>query len=139
MKKKWLGLVIVFGLLVSIGMPTSALSAAKDFPTKPITINVGMGAGGLMSMMCRVVASKASEFLGAPVVIVNKPGAGGTITAAFVHKAKPDGYSLGIIIPSNAASGDYITTKLPYKNDEFEYICLLATFERFMFASASSP
>jgi tripartite-type tricarboxylate transporter receptor subunit TctC len=139
MKKRWVCFLIVLGFLLTIGMPTSALSAAKDFPNKPITIYVGMGAGGLMSMMCRVVASKASEFLGVPVVIVNKPGAGGSIAAAFVQKAKPDGYSLGIVIPSNSASGDYLTTKLPYKNDEFEYICLLATFERFMFASSNSP
>lgn len=72
-----------------------AMSAgAQDFPSKPITIVVGYGAGGGVDTVSRVVANRMSEVLASSVVVENKPGASGNIGARAVANAKPDGYTL---------------------------------------------
>src|SRR4051812_41661757 len=65
-----------------------------DWPTKPITIVVCFPAGGSSDALARPLAQKLSEQLRQPVVIENRGGAGGTIGAAYVATAKPDGYTL---------------------------------------------
>jgi tripartite-type tricarboxylate transporter receptor subunit TctC len=69
-------------------------SHAKDYPTKPIEILVPYTPGSSMDIMCRVIADIAPKYLGQPLVVVNKPGAGGSIAAADVIISKPDGYKL---------------------------------------------
>lgn len=68
---------------------------SQDFPTgKSITIVVGFVAGGGTDTATRIIAKQLSENLGQPVVVENKPGAGGTIATQFVANAKPDGTTL---------------------------------------------
>ena len=67
---------------------------AADFPTRAITIVVSFAAGGGSDVQARLVAKSLSERLGGPVVVENRPGAGGHIGTALVARAKPDGYTL---------------------------------------------
>lgn len=72
-----------------------ALSAAQDFPTRPITLIVPWPAGGSTDTHLRKLGELASKHLGQPIVIENKPGAGGMLGPAGMAKnAKPDGYTL---------------------------------------------
>lgn len=68
--------------------------SAQTYPEKPITLAVGWPAGSGTDAEARVVGQKLSESLGQPVVVINKPGAGGNIALGFVAKSKPDGYTL---------------------------------------------
>ena len=78
--------------LCSLLMP--ALSRADDFPTRPITILVGLAPGGVTDVMARLYAEKVSHILGQSVVVENRPAASGAVAAASLQKAPPDGYTL---------------------------------------------
>lgn len=69
-------------------------SAQEVFPTKPITLLVGFPPGGPADITARSYAPAASKLLGQPVVVLNKPGAGGTVAIDFLASSKPDGYTL---------------------------------------------
>lgn len=73
------------------------IAVAQAFPAQPITLVVPWPPGGGSDIAMRMVADAASKKLSVPVVVVNKPGAGGTIGLKEVATAKPDGYTLGMI------------------------------------------
>jgi tripartite-type tricarboxylate transporter receptor subunit TctC len=83
------GLSILMALLLG-----SQVVAAADFPTKPITLVIPVGAGGSHDLTARAVTSVATEYLGQPIIIQLKPGGGGAIGSEFVAKSAPDGYTL---------------------------------------------
>ena len=76
----------------------SAATWAADFPTRPIRLLVGFPAGGPTDITMRVIAENAGKILGQPVIIENKPGAGGTLPASTVVTSQPDGYTVGGVV-----------------------------------------
>jgi len=68
------------------------LAAAQQYPSRPVTILIGFSAGGTTDIITRMISGELARSLGQPVVIENRPGAGGNIAAEIVAKAKPDGY-----------------------------------------------
>jgi tripartite-type tricarboxylate transporter receptor subunit TctC len=81
-------------LLASAGVIAAQGKTALDFPTRPIRIVVGFTPGGQPDIFSRMIGAKLSEALGQPVVVDNRPGAGGTIGAKIVAEATPDGHTL---------------------------------------------
>ena len=69
---------------------------AQEFPTKPITLYCGFGAGAATDITARMLASEAEKTLGVPIVVENKPGGGTTVCASLVASKKGDGYILGL-------------------------------------------
>jgi tripartite-type tricarboxylate transporter receptor subunit TctC len=89
------------------------LPAQARFPTKPVTIVVPYPPGGSNDTFARAIGKKLTEAWGHPVIIENKPGAGGNIGAAYVSKAAPDGYTL-VLMSSSYTTGAAVTSNLPF-------------------------
>jgi tripartite-type tricarboxylate transporter receptor subunit TctC len=102
-------LLLLVAALVS-GLAPNA--RAQAYPSKPIRLIVPFTPGGGTDILARVIAVRVSESLGQPIVVDNRPGAGGTIGFEMVVRANPDGYTL-IIVNSNY-SGTSAIVKLPY-------------------------
>jgi len=79
----------------------------QGYPTRPITMIVGYGAGGSTDLAARVVAAHLEKTLGQPIIIENKVGGNGTVGTRSIFTAKPDGYTIGM------TSGSILTV-LPY-------------------------
>jgi tripartite-type tricarboxylate transporter receptor subunit TctC len=90
-----LGLVLTIGLSL---MQAQAADKPKDYPNKPVTIQVGFGAGGSSDVGVRILAEALKKVIGQPVLVENKPGAGGQVMwTDFKNNAKPDGYTLALV------------------------------------------
>src|SRR6516162_3789494 len=72
----------------------SSLALAQSYPNKPVHVIVSFTAGSATDILARTYGQKLSEMWGQPVVVENRPGAGGTIGEAVVAKSAPDGYTL---------------------------------------------
>jgi tripartite-type tricarboxylate transporter receptor subunit TctC len=103
-------------------MSSSAL--AQAWPARPIKLVVPFPPGGLIDNMARLVAPKLSQELGQPIVIDNKPGAGGNLGAAEAARAQADGYTLLMASPPLTIS-PALYTKLPYKPEQIVPVGLL--------------
>ena len=115
-------------LLLAVSMCALAVpNAHAAWPEKPITITVGFGAGGTTDVAARVVGEVLSKQLGQPVVIENKPGAGGALAATALMKAAADGYSL-VANTSTTMTFDPHATQLAYGVDDFTYIAAIGEF-----------
>jgi tripartite-type tricarboxylate transporter receptor subunit TctC len=90
-----------------------ASALAQTYPSKPIRLVVGFTPGGGVDINARLLAPKLTEFLGQPVIVENRPGAGTNIANELVAKAAPDGYTLLINTPA-VAINMALYRKLPY-------------------------
>lgn len=102
--------LIVGAALLVLGMPVSA----QSYPSKPVTIFNGFPPGGPTDTVLRQIAAKVSDRLGQPVVIENRAGAAGTIAAAAVARAEPDGHTLLFGVAANLAVAPATMKAAPY-------------------------
>ena len=93
-------IVAVLALLVTAAAGLAPARAQADYPSRPIRLIVGFAAGGGNDIFARLVGAKLADLLGQPVVIENKPSAGGRVAAEYVSQQAADGYTLLV-----AASG----------------------------------
>lgn len=123
---------------LSVLTTAPALSQAS-YPHKPIKIIVPFGAGGVADLTARAVAQKLSENLGQPVLIDNRPGAGGIVAGEIVAKAEPDGHTLLLMSNGTAVSAGLFKA-LPFNpRTDFAPISLLGLFDMAVVVPESSP
>jgi tripartite-type tricarboxylate transporter receptor subunit TctC len=130
-----------YRLAIPVLIACVALGAhAQPYPNKPVRIIVGQGAGGGVDTLARLAAQKMSESFGQPVIIENKPGAGGIIGTTFVTKAPPDGYTLLMAPIGNIVFTQILNTRLPYSAQrDLTPISMLASFPLILVVNASQP
>lgn len=100
-------------VLALAGFAGTAGAQAQAFPSKPIRLIVPSVPGGILDTVARTIAAKMSEDLGQPIVIENRPGAGGVIGSEQAVKSPPDGYTIVKLATSHAINPS-VYAKLPY-------------------------
>ncbi len=124
--------LIVFAILAACNG-----ARADDYPSHPIRLVVPLPAGGGNDLLARIVAPKLSERLGAPVVVDNRAGAGGTIGSDLVAKAPPDGYTILMGYIGSHGTNPAVA-KLPYDAvKDFAPISLIAQSQNVVAAHPS--
>lgn len=119
-----------------VGLATAAQAQRS---TSPINLYVGFAAGGPADTLARIMGEQLSTRLGRPVVIQNKPGAGGTVAAAQVAKADADGTSL-LLVSSGHAGAAALYPSLPFDNmKDFTPVIALAQTPIVILVKADSP
>jgi tripartite-type tricarboxylate transporter receptor subunit TctC len=122
----------------ALGAPFVA-RAQEKYPSRPVTIILPFGAGGVADVTSRLAAERLSEKLVQRFVIENRPGAGGITAARGVLSAKPDGYTLGLVTNGTAISVALFKS-LPFDPvKQFEMISQMGTFELLIVTGADSP
>jgi tripartite-type tricarboxylate transporter receptor subunit TctC len=117
MKLRWQAVCLTAALLFG-----SFALAGAEYPDRPITLIANYSAGGGADLSSRALAQKAEKFLGQPIAVVNKAGAGGTIGIGAVAAAKPDGYTIGVTSFAPLTMAPHIHD-VPYNPlNAFEYI-----------------
>jgi len=103
---------------LSLALPLLALAPsawAQAWPIKPIRLVVPFPAGGATDLLARAIAQGVGNAFGQPIVVDNRPGAGGTLGSAEVAKALPDGHTLLMCTSSTHSIAPHLNPNLPYK------------------------
>jgi tripartite-type tricarboxylate transporter receptor subunit TctC len=117
----------------------TAAPMAQDYPTHTIKIIVPTGVGGITDLLARMVGNSISAQLGQPVIIDNRPGAGGTIGTRLAAQSPPDGYTLLMVFPSHAAN-PALYLHLPYDSEkDFAPISMVTKVSEILLVPNSSP
>lgn len=117
----------------------SPAAAAQPWPTKPLKILVGFPGGSTPDLVARAIAEPLSKALGQPVIVDNKPGAGGNIAADMVAKAT-DEHTIGVMINGNMTIARLLNPKTPYDPvKDLAPISLIGTAPLVLAAPANAP
>ncbi len=126
--------------LLSLGAALMPITAtAQTYPTKPITLVVGFAAGGSSDVLARILAEKMALGLGQPVVVENRPGVASIVGAAFVAKARPDGYTVLMSASGPGVFNHALYPKLPYAPQDLVPISLVGTFPLLLLVNTNHP
>jgi tripartite-type tricarboxylate transporter receptor subunit TctC len=133
---------IVARLALAAGAISAALSpsSAQEWPRQPVKMIVGLAPGAINDIQGRVIAQKLSERLKQPVIVENKPGAGGNIGAEFVARAAPDGYTLLVAPTATLVINTAVYSKLNYHPvRDYAPITQITEYPLYLTVNASTP
>jgi tripartite-type tricarboxylate transporter receptor subunit TctC len=129
-------------LFASLALSVWSVGAAvtKPYPNRVIKLVVPFAAGSPIDIIARSVADKLSVSLKQPIVIDNRPGAGGTIGSDVIAKAAPDGYTLGVVLDSTLTVNPSLYKKLPFDAEkDFRPLSMLTTSGQMLVVHPSVP
>lgn len=121
------------------GLTCLSAAAQGGFPQRPVKIIVPFPAGGTADSIPRIVAEKLSDKWGQPVIIENKPGAGGNVGAELAYRADADGYTLLASPPGPLSVNNSLYKSLPFEAAKFEPVSLLATMPNLLAVRSTLP
>jgi tripartite-type tricarboxylate transporter receptor subunit TctC len=128
---------IVLAACLALGV---APAFAQKYPEKPVRVLVPFPAGGIADVYARVIAARVSEAWGQPVLVENRPGAGGNLAADAVAKSAPDGYTLVMGSVGTHAVNVSLFSKMPYDPvADFAPIALVAESDSLLVVHPSLP
>lgn len=126
-------------LLLSAAWPLAHAQGAAAWPSRPIKLLVGFPAGSSPDLMARALAEPLAQVLGQPVVVENRPGAGGNIAAGLVARATDD-HTLGLMINGNLTIAKILNPATPYDPlKDLTPVSLIATAPLVLAAPLSAP
>jgi tripartite-type tricarboxylate transporter receptor subunit TctC len=131
--------ILAHALALLLAIPTLA-AGADSWPYRPIRLIVGFTPGGSDDYVGRIVANRLNERFGQPVIVDNRPGAGGNVGVEITARASPDGYTLSSCGSITLASSPSLYPKLGYDPmKDFAFISRVAIGANVVFAHPSLP
>jgi tripartite-type tricarboxylate transporter receptor subunit TctC len=112
---------------------------AQDYPARPIKIIVPYPAGGSADLLPRIFAEKLGAKWGQPVVVENRPGAGGNVGAEVAYKAEPDGYTLFATAPGPLIVNQNLYRKLAFDPSQFVPVSVMAAIPNVLLVNPKVP
>ena len=126
-------------LVCSAALWSFAALAHAAWPEKPVRIVVTFAAGGASDIVARAISESLAKSLGQPVIVDNKPGAGGTIGGTEVVRSAPDGYTLMLSNSTPLSIGPWTVPKLPYDPiKQFTHVAMLGVAPVLIMANPKS-
>src|ERR1700733_11288129 len=125
--------------LVSLLLAAAPALAQAPWPQKPVRVVVPFPGGGSNDALCRIVAEKLSAAWNQPVIVDNRPGAGGNVGAEIVFHAPNDGYTLLCSPPGPLTINQYLYKSLPYDATKFAPVTVLALVPNVITARKDLP
>lgn len=117
-----------------------AAAHAQDYPSKPIRYIVPFPPGGSSDFIARAIAPHMAEKMGQPIVVENRPGAGGMLGVDIVAKAPPDGYTIGLAAAGALSSNIHLYPTMPFHPEkDLAPVTMLAMIPFFLVANPSQP
>ncbi|WP_456281544.1 tripartite tricarboxylate transporter substrate binding protein [Cupriavidus sp. JZ107] len=133
-------LLAAMAMLCAAAVPALSASAAEAFPSKPIRLIVPFTPGGTTDILARLVAQKAGEALGQPMVVENRPGAGGNIGAEAAARSAADGYTLLMGTLGTQVTNQFIYPRMPYDSaKDFAPVTLVANSPNVLLVNSTLP
>jgi tripartite-type tricarboxylate transporter receptor subunit TctC len=124
----------------ALALACAPLAQAQSFPTKPVRFVVPYAPGGPLDVMARALGDKMKDGLGQPVIVDNKPGAGGNLGADFVAKSPADGYTIVMGAVATHAVNPALFSKIPYDPvKDFTPITLVASVPNVLVLNPATP
>jgi tripartite-type tricarboxylate transporter receptor subunit TctC len=131
--------IVLFCASVALALPACG-ALAQGYPAKPIRFVVPYAAGGPLDLIARAIGQKMAESTGQPVVVDNKPGAGGNIGADIVAKAAPDGYTIVMGAVATHAINPTLYPSIPYDAvRDFTPVAMVAVVPNVLVVNPSLP
>ena len=131
---------IYLGVVLLGATVGGAVQAQLPYPSKPIRIVVAYAAGQGTDIATRYLADQMGKDLGQPIVVENKPGAGGNLGTEMTALAAPDGYTLTMGTNATHALNAFLYAKVPFEAErDFEPIGLVGTFPMIVAVNANAP
>ncbi len=115
-----------------------AAATGQSYPSRPVSMVIGWPPGGSTDISIRLLTAEAAKDLGAPFVVLNKPGGGGMVGSESVRQSKPDGYTI-LATTIGFLTIPILDPKSPYTIDDFDPICLYATKGNVVTVKTESP
>jgi len=127
-------------LLAVLAALLPQLAPAQTFPSRPVRILCPFPPGGGVDITARAIAQELGAPLGQPVLVENKPGAGGNLAAAEVARSAADGYTLLLTLNALHAISPHLYAKLPFDAmKDFSFITPLVSFNNVLVVGPASP
>lgn len=134
-----LGRRALCALALAATLPLAGPAQAADWPNKPVQLVIPYPPGGSADLLARPLANQLQQQLGQAVVLEYKPGAGGTLASQYVARAKPDGYTVLMVLAAHAIN-DSLYPKLPYDTrKDFTPVSWVANLPMVVAASSKLP
>lgn len=129
----------VIASVLALGVVPTQQAFAQSYPSRPVTVVTGFAAGSPQDLVLRAMAEIVAEDLKQPVVVDNKPGAGGALALGATVTQKPDGHSLNVISSASLTSLPQMQKLAFDPAKDFDYVMQMASFPVGIVVKAESP
>jgi len=137
-RRKSVSKFLILFAVICLFLMSATMGAAADYPRKPVSMIVTYAAGGGTDVIFRAASAVIHQYWGQPLIVVNKPGAGGAVGTSFASKAKPDGYTLLAALQGPLIINP-LQVKVDYSFEDFEPLVQLVSAPQLLVGNINSP